>query len=471
MLINQSGDPLALGEYVLQLLASTDWIRRRVETVRFLDDSTLQRRVTLDLSITVIDQLLADSRQHADPSLLFVDPDARPVPLTMLKKTLLSDFDLRDRSNAALPVATRDEDVYFAWCAMLAQTARHGIPLDPTGPVAGRLREVIYNFPDPADEPDNTVLRSWKAPGMWDDDARATWTTLRRNSDLSGLLRDLTFNFLLIAVVPTQPTPEIVKFTYREGFSFRSPLLGLTPSRVEVRAPAVGWPRSYHLRFRAPEGLHVTGAKLLPARDLAPSQPISPAAPSAMEDTPKEAEMYHTKLSGTQAHVYTHGIERADYFVDLELRPPVQGFFRAATASCLFTAVVVTVAAFLRARLQRVGSGAAVTLLLAVPPLVSAYLVRPGEHALLSRILRPSRYLTASSALVSYVAAAALVLFKARQLPWSLSLLAILAWVPVIGVGAVSIFASQDLRSAASDMDRTIERSIREDSAERSKGR
>ena len=75
------------------LVKDAGWVRRRVDTVRFVDSATLARSVTLDLD-------LAQVREAAVAA--GFPTHAVPVPLAVLRKGLLLDFDLRDASGEAL---------------------------------------------------------------------------------------------------------------------------------------------------------------------------------------------------------------------------------------------------------------------------------------------------------------------------------------------------------------------------------
>ena len=119
-----------LGRQALALLRDSSWIRRRVETIRFVDQLKLQQRVTVDVSMARAIELETTTRPEtdstADESTPYVDDNYRPVPLTLLQKQLLTDFDLLDPAGRALPCATRVEDVYYGWSALLALASEGG---------------------------------------------------------------------------------------------------------------------------------------------------------------------------------------------------------------------------------------------------------------------------------------------------------------------------------------------------------
>jgi hypothetical protein len=102
--VDHPNQPLA--DFLDLFLAEAPWLRRRVETVAFLDFDTVVRRSTFDIGSGE----LLDATKHCP-----LYPERPLVPLTTMKKELLTDFSLRDRSGGALAVAPRDVDTFFAW--------------------------------------------------------------------------------------------------------------------------------------------------------------------------------------------------------------------------------------------------------------------------------------------------------------------------------------------------------------------
>jgi hypothetical protein len=75
-------------------IRSATWVVRRVEKVEFLDDRTVRRHVSMDYALP--DDAVALRR--ADGTL------TRIVPLTMMRRKSLVNFDLRDEHGRALPL-------------------------------------------------------------------------------------------------------------------------------------------------------------------------------------------------------------------------------------------------------------------------------------------------------------------------------------------------------------------------------
>ena len=104
--------------------------------------------------------------------------------------------------------------------------------------------------------------------------------------------------------------------------------------------------------------------------------------------------------------------QRLNAYLGVQL--PHTGYIRAGMLTSLFTAAVLWSGVFLRGRLLAAGTGsveAAVTLLLLAPSVLTAALVRPGEHAIASKMLCWIRFLLGFSMLTVYAAAAVSVLY------------------------------------------------------------
>ncbi len=154
-----------LGAYVHAFLLDAPWLRRRVETVSFLDVDTVLRRNTLDVGI-------AEVREATTRAPMY--PQRPLVPLAVLRKDLLLDFDLRDRHGSALAVAPRDVDACFATSALCTEASKVlGVELfdhnrsAPLTDIVQHLNSITFRFPHPEDRPDSAALRSWETPSTW----------------------------------------------------------------------------------------------------------------------------------------------------------------------------------------------------------------------------------------------------------------------------------------------------------------
>jgi hypothetical protein len=438
-----------IGKLVHSFLKDAPWLRRRVETVSFLDVDTIERRTTLDVDIAQLK--MASAKCPMDRAYPL-------VPIAVLRKDLLVDFDLRDRFGGALAVVPRSVDSYFAWSALcVAADGVLGAPLHRRSiAVATRLRELAYDFPEENDTLYSEFLASWEKPNSWAAEDHETWRTLLENEGFSRLLRDLTFNFILLTQVATDSHLQIVKFSYQEYVPytelFVTERLGLKATELSVVAPSVGWGCSYHLRVEAPTDIALTEVGLFRVQ----------RAPVRI---PGPAESYEARLGAESVQVYTAtGIERGEHVVAVSMRVQILGFLRAMWLTSVAMAGILIAGRVFISRLETATqqrSDAAIALLLVAPSLVAAYLVRPGEHVIASRLLRPIRYALAVAACLNYVGAAALVLgWRGGGLRLVWLLIAVGSGLVAAGISLVIYLTKRDLDSATDHEGNTEQRRI-----------
>ncbi len=110
MLSEEDEPDLWLGGAMFVLLDDPeDWVHRRVETVSFLDGSSVHRRMSVDFDLPG-----EEARPRTGPPL---------VPLTLLEKRPLVNLDVRDESGAALAVLNAEENGFVAW-SLLARVVQ-----------------------------------------------------------------------------------------------------------------------------------------------------------------------------------------------------------------------------------------------------------------------------------------------------------------------------------------------------------
>ncbi len=388
----------ALADYTDTFLRDAPWLRRRVETIAFLDVDTVIRRTTLDVG-----QAEVGAASEGCPFF----PDQPLVPLAMLKKDLLFDFSLRDRSDSALLVAPREVDAFFAWSTLCIAANKL---LEPVGwilstEISLHLRSITFDFPHPEDAPHDPNLQSWGIPTDWSSVDVRLWHFLLGNESFARLLREFTFNFILLKQLEVSSASQLVKFSYQQSLPYSEVLFlekfGIRPVQLAVTAPAIGWARSNHLLFEAPEGLALTEVELFQIQ-------------RQVADTTAPTDSYEARLAISAAQVYTtSSITRGEHLVAVSMRVPIAGYLRAVWLTSVVLAVVLVLARWKLDELLRVmgtRSEAAVGMLLVAPSLLVAYLVRPGEHAIASRLLRPIRIGLCLAASGSYFGAALLIL-------------------------------------------------------------
>jgi len=130
-------------------------------------------------------------------------------------------------------------------------------------------------------------------------------------------------------------------------------------------------------------------------------------------------------------------------------RAQFPGLLRGSALVATINAIMLSLgAAKLKSLLNAIGphSDAAPALLLVVAGLVSAFMARPGEHVLASRILVGPRAAVLLSGFLSYAAAISIVVGTdvVHELPglqWTWWILASLSWLSVVVLGLAAALA------------------------------
>jgi hypothetical protein len=371
---NQSEPDLEFGSYLFELwLAGNGWVRRRVETVDFLGAGSLRRSVSVDFEIPETD---------------FVTPSPLPVPLALLQKRPLVDFDVFDEARNALPVFTRAENAYAAWSMLAAVAVVEIRDTDGDGPIEPLwedLRSIASGDPQRALAVLDRFAKS-------EDNLRRT---LAESSFFDAVARTLATFFLLL--VPVEGTPgqrRVIKFRYTLGLRrFGSgperfwQAMGWMPAGFEFYVPAVGESESYHFELAAPTDLQVARSIL------------------HLKDPVNGRENIEGVSTGTRAHLYTNNREPdVDGTALVWLQISRTGLLR---SGCVVAGMIFAVLLFFYAtgRLDRPPRDIQSAILLTLPALVATLVVRPGEHGLVTELLLGVRSAVALAGAVAYTAA------------------------------------------------------------------
>lgn len=197
----------------LELVASWPrWVHRRVETLSFIDDVTVRRSVSVDFTLpTTLPAPLPAIEGH----------NVHVVPLGLLRKAALRDFDLSDESGAALPLMTSAKNGAIAAGALI--NAAEITPSDDE--LAGlprrlppELRDELWSI---ATGSAPASLRRWERlghPEESDSYAAGQWRRyLAEDRDFMALASDLARNFLVLTPLITPVgRRRIVKLSYEQ---------------------------------------------------------------------------------------------------------------------------------------------------------------------------------------------------------------------------------------------------------------
>jgi hypothetical protein len=353
------------------------WIVRRVESIEFLDDTNVRRRVSIDFALP----------RQVTPIRLGIRNRTTFVPLTYFEKGPMRNFDLRDESGAALPLLTKTENGELS-AAALAYLGERALGQSLEDEVLSDLTDLTYASGDAAS---SLLERLFRQEGA----ARPTRFRLAQDAAFAGQAQRLAEAFLLIVPLRNSAGRRVIKFAFdeplvrtRHGRPQRfAESLSWRPTRITVDVPGVPLSGSYHLEAQAPAELTLTHSELV-LRD----RPILLDEDSGPR--PRVHLMTGTHLEGARAI--------------LRLMAPKTGIIRTSFLTALFTAVVLTAGAFRLSALVDAKDGVA-TVLVGVPAVIAVYIARPGEHALASRLLFGVRACVLLSGIVSFAASALLL--------------------------------------------------------------
>lgn len=414
---------LTHGSFMAHMRSSPDWLLRRVDNVRHVDADSLTRSRTFDIDTGWISSVQPGG---------IAPPDMVAVPLLIMRKRLLVDFEIRDANNAQLSAAIHSVDAKLSLCSFAHTAQQQGISLSDSPEVTAHVARIFEEFPS------HPAAALWKYQPDWNREGGSghfpetpddnLWNRLLLESwDVRQLLYMWTYNFTLVVYLPIQDGPTTVTVANREDLvEYRRTIgnrLGIVPTRLLVDMVAAEQPaQSRHLRISAPEGMEFSRLRV---------QRLVLAAPVAGSSRSQRLKRWFSRLRGHQwralsakaegtkcqvllgpdrAHVYYVGTA-ARLRAQVSLHAPTSGFLRASLYTALFAVAIFASGIALHDRVKNANVDASVALLLLVPTLLAAYLARPGEHALLGRQIRPVRYALAALVLADFAATASVALY------------------------------------------------------------
>lgn len=400
------------------LMHVDSWSHRRVEQVDLLDDRSVRRRISVDFELP-----------SNEPEREIDDEPVDLVPLALLTKEPLIGFDLRDEGGNVVPLLTREQNAFFSWSLLAAvgeAAARDAgftlpLPLD----VLSDLRLLTSERSEKARE----VLKTFQKPRK--RESRFLRRALMRDEVFASLAEALTNNFLLLVVVGHRTsTRRVLKFSYVEPLpwpSFRMIVsrnwrslvwivrmqLGLEPIPLAFDVPAFNETASYHFELEVPRGLIVESAELVDD-----------------DSNTVLVEIVHPRSS--RVHLYASpDIDSEGVTSWVWVQPALGGLVRTAS---FFAVAVASLLVVLAIQHDVIRLSAAMTLLLTIPALLGAFIVRPGEHLLASRLLFGFRFIAGILGLLPFLNALTLVVGipeHAREVAWWVVAIVgvILAWI------------------------------------------
>lgn len=370
----------ALRRYLVDLTENSSWVKRRVETVEFLDISRRERRVTLDISWHAIQERATEAGLLSTGKL--------PIVVATLPKGLLLDVDLRGEHGRPMPVLTSHQDS-FASQLIIAENYLRETGQEMPHDLLDATYEHCRNFSVPTVEPRLESLHA-KAPST------------------ANKVAFLGSNFMMLTELePSAPTFILKVRLVESNEHERRGLLEALSLRSQVQyieAPGIANAQREHLRIVAPRGMFIESEQLY----------LDQWTDSSHDRT------YSARVAPERAVVYTTNKPRADYYLLATMRPVPRGSFTAAVlwvltglliAACGVAGEAIGAILTSEGALQgRIQIGPLIAVLLSVASLGAANVIRSDEHELSSRLFAPLRGVVLISAVATLTASLAIVL-------------------------------------------------------------
>jgi hypothetical protein len=431
------------------VLFSRDWMSRRKETIEFLDHERLRRSVSIDFTLPGGLEVRVPTGSGLS---VF-------VPLTLLEKRPLRGFSVFDEDGRALPILNRPEHgaICEAMLVQLAETAlriKLGRDVALAAPIRRLLSQIIRGVGQEAQSALGDLLDGRGMSPAWQRN------TIRLDGPLRSLAADLSHQFILFVELDeaTAGRRRVLKFVYEQEldvfFDKIAQRCAIAPAQISIRAPAVGDAMTYHVEVVCPDDLEITSATLVEARekdggaDDAPARRRERSQPPPMYRLPNARE----PMVGARPHLLTSNQPRGTRaYLELQLRLDPRGLLAAALTIAVFSFLVLTTGAILGSFGRHAEGEVAAAVLVALPAAAAAYLTRPGEHRLVTRLVSGVRMLLLGVATLSIAAAATLAVdfcHAARLTIWWVASGLSLLIATLLGIAFVR--ARRALRSSSS---------------------
>lgn len=374
----------SFGVFLLSAITfSTDWMHRKVDSVRLADGASSVRRVSLDVTVPSSD-LETPSGPHA--GLLF-------VPLSVVAKRPLKNFDATIDAGTPVPVADRVLN-HWAVCQAIFFALEISLGKFPSK----RLQRVIDEIVDaPPSEELTDAIEDLLSTGQWRSGSTRVVDPARLTLSNKNLIRDFASNFLLAVLLPPERAGSraVLKYRYHWDFVTESAVHGRSlrdraVGRVERMAAPFGIvpyavtlpvgtlqvaPASFHFEVHAPSGLAITS--------LDPDQ----TSGTAVDVDPAVAHLV----------ARPERVDRLPEAVSVQFQHSRGGQWRSAAIatglSCLFFWLVFSVPGIAETMTDK-DNRAAASFFLAFPALLIALSARSIENPLVSSLANPLRAIT-----------------------------------------------------------------------------
>jgi hypothetical protein len=361
------------------LLPGAEWIHRRRESVRIVDETALKRQISVDFTLP--------SELNNGTQLDQVDELGFPAPVFVLPKApaRLMSFDMVDASGKSLPLMTSAEnrDASAATLVAMANTTLEIEGLSEpslSDELLSSLGKVARDDTHEAEGLANQLFDAERLNGL-----TPALTLLLKNERFCFWLSTLAHSSIIPVWCLGERKREIVKLSFREPIKHELPLastLGWSPYELSIASSYIE-AQNHHFEAVAPHGMRIAQARLA----------------SDSDDDEHEDGLLR------RLHLYLPSSERAGgALAKVDLRVSARGFLRDAWLPALLVTGCLA-GAWLRAEEIVSNPNSSPSLFLLLPGLIATYLSRPDRHALTSRLLSSARMVLMGTALFAFVAA------------------------------------------------------------------
>lgn len=375
---------------LLDLVSSSElWLHRRVDAVTLEDNSTAIYRASLDFTVPPKAPVVADGRG---------DPPMRLLPLTMLAKQPLANFDARGETDTPLPVLTTDQNGRFAE-AMLRVWAEGILQKRIPATLLAVMQELVRC---PAHRGRELYARFKSEPVLGAETERQTLLQAAEGT-FAAFVSDLAQNFILMVVLSARDWERrIVKIVYDTPFDVvpsqdvgrgLADRLGLAASSTEFTIVNPVTAESHHFEVGKPQDVDIV--------DFLQS---------------RAGQVLRYPFHTRRVHAHLGGLtEGEEVILTIGLLPERRGWLRgcwvggvAISALLLFLSFHVEALIPAQETDEVLARPVGAPLVLTVAGLAASLLSRPKEHALATHLLWGFRWLAAVPPACAFALAAIL---------------------------------------------------------------
>jgi hypothetical protein len=365
------------------ILHPRTWIDRRREYVEFLDEQTLRREVRIDFTVP----------ECRRPLTLTPSKGVFYAPLALIAKGSLRQLRVDDGSGAELAPVNRRDAGRLA-CRILTLAAGGIVGHEPSPVLQTHLEQLATDEPGRALD---VLRRIGKLDGQPGEEASALLSHSRFKILIGEFAQSSLFLLPLVGLDAHERSS--VRYVYEECVrpSARrrrrervAESIGWNAVDFTFDTPALGNAMSCDLDIKAPEELRIESARIL-------------------EDGREDAELDDDPRPTRIAHLRVQDCARGtDGIVRVGLRLRSGGFLGSCVIAAALTVAVLVLGVARSGAVAQAGESAA-ALLVGLPALLAGYLVRPGEHRLVGRVVNGIRLLLVVLVLLCVIAIGTLI--------------------------------------------------------------